>query len=67
MCEASSPFAHEFQQERLRGLKADFVLPEGFVDPKSYQELGSGLLENDSPFEIVAMEKEAQTSFMHKG
>jgi hypothetical protein len=28
---------------------------------------GSGLLENDSPFQIGAMEKEAQTSFMYKG
>ena len=28
--------------------------------------VGSGLLENDSPFQIIAMEKEAQTGFMHK-
>jgi hypothetical protein len=29
--------------------------------------MGGGLLKNDSPFQIVAMEKEAQTSSMHKG
>jgi hypothetical protein len=28
---------------------------------------GSGLLKNDSPFQIGVMEKEAQTSIMHKG
>jgi hypothetical protein len=27
---------------------------------------GSGLLENDSPFEIIAMEKKAQTDVMHE-
>jgi hypothetical protein len=34
---------------------------------RSYEHAGSGLLENDSPFQIGALEKEAQASIMHKG
>ena len=44
-------------------------MSEGVYGPHSSKLpfLGSGLLENDSPFQIGVMEKEAQTSIMHSG